>query len=85
MATHFSILDWKIPWKRSLAVYSPWGSRESDMTERLTCTHTHTGENGHSLRHVFSRGARDKCWESYLARNPDPTCQMPGLYFHTEP
>ena len=25
MATHSSILAWRIPWKRSLAGYSPWG------------------------------------------------------------
>ena len=28
MATHSSILAWRIPWtERSLAGYSPWGSR----------------------------------------------------------
>ena len=27
MATHSSILAWKIPWKRSLASYSPWGRK----------------------------------------------------------
>ena len=37
MATHSSILAWRIPWilprRRSLAGYSPWGRKESDMTE----------------------------------------------------
>ena len=34
MATHFSILAWKITHgQRSLAGYSPWGRKESDMTE----------------------------------------------------
>ena len=28
--------------QRSLAAYSPWGHRQSDMAERLTHTHTHT-------------------------------------------
>ena len=28
--------------QRNLAGYSPWGRKESDMTERLTYTHTHT-------------------------------------------
>ena len=28
--------------QRSLAGYSPWGHKESDMTEQLTHTHTHT-------------------------------------------
>ena len=31
-ATHSSILSWRIPWTR----YSPWGHKESDMTEQLS-------------------------------------------------
>ena len=31
-ATHSSILAWRIPW----TVYSPWGCKESDRTERLS-------------------------------------------------
>ena len=31
-ATHSSILAWKIPW----TVYSPWGLKDSEMTERLS-------------------------------------------------
>ena len=33
MATHSSILAWKIPWRKSLVGYSPWGHKESDTTE----------------------------------------------------
>ena len=33
MATHSSILAWEISWQRSLAGYSPWGRKGSDMTE----------------------------------------------------
>ena len=40
MTTRCSILAWEIPWTRSLAGYSPWGRKESDMTERLRM---HTG------------------------------------------
>ena len=36
MATHSSIIAWKIPWKRILVGYSPWGYKEADTTERLT-------------------------------------------------
>ena len=32
MATHSSILTWRIP-QRSLVGYSPWGCKELDMTE----------------------------------------------------
>ena len=33
MATHSSVLAWKIPWMESLVGYSPWDSKELDMTE----------------------------------------------------
>ena len=38
MATHSSILTWKIPWteESDRLHYSPWGHKESDTTE-----HTH--------------------------------------------
>ena len=46
MATHSSILAWKIPWTEEPGgLYSPWGHKESDTTERLTHTHTHRGKN----------------------------------------
>ena len=38
MATHSSLLAWRIPWTRSLAGYSPWSHKESDMTAQLTFT-----------------------------------------------
>ena len=49
------IVEWKRKWQptpvflpgeshgeKSLEGYSPWGCKESDTTERLTHTHTHT-------------------------------------------
>ena len=37
MATHSSILAWRIPWTEEPdRLYSPWGRRESDTTEQLT-------------------------------------------------
>ena len=38
MENHSSILAWRIHGQRSLVGYSPWGRKESDMTERLTPT-----------------------------------------------
>ena len=38
MATHSSTLAWKIPWTDELGSYSPWGRKESDMSERLYFT-----------------------------------------------
>ena len=34
IATHSSILAWKIPGQRSLADYSSWGRKELDTTDR---------------------------------------------------
>ena len=36
MATHSSILAWRIQWTKSLVGYSPWNHKKSDTTERLT-------------------------------------------------
>ena len=37
MATHSSILAWRIPWAEEPTMsYSPWGHKESDTTEQLT-------------------------------------------------
>ena len=33
MATHSSILAWRIPWTEESGGYSPWGYKESDTTE----------------------------------------------------
>ena len=33
MATHSSILAWRIPGTRNLVGYNPWGCTKSDMTE----------------------------------------------------
>ena len=33
MATHSSILAWKIPWTEDLAGYCLWDLKKSDMTE----------------------------------------------------
>ena len=36
MATHTSLLAWRIPWTEEAGGYSPWGHKESDMTKWLT-------------------------------------------------
>ena len=43
MATHCSILAWRIPWTEEPGGYSPKGHKESDTTEATehTCMHTH--------------------------------------------
>ena len=39
MATHSSILAWKIPWTEEHGGYSPWGRTESDTTEHTATNH----------------------------------------------
>ena len=37
MATHFSIIVWRIPWTEEPGrLYNPWGPGELDTTEQLT-------------------------------------------------
>ena len=38
MATHSSILAWRIPWPEEHGGLQPMGHKESDTTERLTHT-----------------------------------------------
>ena len=45
MATHSSILAWRIPWREELVGYSPWGFKESDTTERLNNNTTRRGRD----------------------------------------
>ena len=37
MATHYSILAWRIPWTKEPGGLHPWGLKESNTTQ-----HTHT-------------------------------------------
>ena len=40
LATHSSVLDWKIPYiSKDLAGYSPWGYKELDTNERVHTMH----------------------------------------------
>ena len=41
IAIHSSILAWEIHGQRSLVGYSPWGHKESDMTEQLNNNKIH--------------------------------------------
>ena len=39
MATHSSIVAWRIPWTEEIARLQCMGSQESDTTERLSTAH----------------------------------------------
>ena len=40
MATHSSILAWRISWKRSPVGYSPWGHKETDKLSDFSLSDT---------------------------------------------
>ena len=42
VATHSSILSWRIPWTEEPVGYSPQGHKESDTTEQLSTAQKHT-------------------------------------------
>ena len=50
MAIHSSILAKIIPWTVSLAGYSPWGCKESDMTEHLHFLSLRTGKGPRKMQ-----------------------------------
>ena len=62
MAPHSSTLAWQIPWTEKPGGRSPWGRKESDMTQRL---HFHfslscIGEgNGNPLQYSCLENPRD--------------------------
>ena len=49
MATHSSILAWKIPWTEEPRGLQSMGRKGSDMTEQLT----HSNQNGLDLQGLF--------------------------------
>ena len=55
VATHSSILAWRVPWRENLVGYRPWSCKELDRTERLTLSHTqiHTHTHTHTHTHVY--------------------------------
>ena len=62
MATHSSILAWRIPWTEKPGGYSPRGCKESYTTEQ----HTHTDTHTHTHTHKASGAAGSRV---YLLHN----------------
>ena len=55
MATHSSILAWRVPWTEESGEATVLGGTESDMTEHVhTHTHTHTHTYTHTHTHTPS-------------------------------
>ena len=73
MATHSSILAWRIPWAEGASQTMVHGVTESDTTERLTLSFT--GDNipsGCKLKHLlFERAQSAKLEEVRLSLDVD--------------
>ena len=54
MATHSSILVWKIPWTEEPVGYSPGGHKESDTTEYALPDKTHSSSSTLHSSRLFS-------------------------------
>ena len=53
MGSHSSILAWKLPWTEEPGgLYSPWGRKESDTTERLR---VHTQQRREEMMVLWAR------------------------------
>ena len=85
MATHSSILPGEFYGQRSLAVYSPWGHNESDMTERVLILQLKkpgqrnsvteqrssvTGQRNHQLGSNWSGICAQARWPSACSADP---------------
>ena len=68
MATHSSILAWRIHGQMSLLGYSPWGPKESDTAERLTLR---------VLLHMLG----PKCTIRTFTHQLPQSTQAPNIYF----
>ena len=80
MATHSSILAWRIPWMEDLVGYSLLGCKESDKTERLHFLSLPVV--GLTIR-AFSCSAQFSSVAQSCPTLCDPmNCTMPGLPFH---
>ena len=65
MATYSSILAWRISWTWTVAGYSPWGHKESDITERLTHTQPPATEKYNNHIHMKKwRAVNYTTWKS---------------------
>ena len=67
MATHSSILAWRIPWTEGPDGLQPMGLQELDTTEQHTHTHTHT----HT--HSIPTQQNPHCFQVHMDCSPEWT------------
>ena len=78
MATHSSIITWRIPWTEEPGGL-PSDTNESDMTERLThmCAHAHTHTHTHTVKSTPEcQGRRNLRNQFVLLHFLDEACKL---------
>ena len=66
MATHSCILAWRIPWAKGLAGYSPWGCKESDVTEQPSLSYSLIYNMELHFSPDFSKVNKQNCSRKYI-------------------
>ena len=82
---HSSILAWRIPWQKGLVSYSPWGCKESDMTELLILKyfsfplHVHKILISSAVKFVFASSLHRNVTFAFhcLSQTTGSTCSHP--------
>ena len=75
MATHSSILAWKIPWTEEPRGYSPWGHR---VGHDWATEHTHTGSC--TSTQVVEEGSEISPFQTWKLRLKDMYITCPGSH-----
>ena len=70
IATHSSILAWRIPWTEELSGLSPWGHEELDMTEMTWWAGRSYGGSATSKIWAASEVLLNKLWQWLLLPHP---------------
>ena len=76
MATHSSILAWRIPWTEKLGRLKAIGLHKSDRTEVTAHTHAHT----HLLSTLFVTGAIPRAGKRILKNRKKKNKTLPSNY-----
>ena len=78
MATHSSILAWRIPWTKELGGLQSTGRKELDTTERLHFTHFHLGNPPGRARSSF-KASRKFALKKETWGGSQPLCTKPAF------
>ena len=74
--THSSIMAWRISW----TIYSPWGHKQSDMTERLSLQASNLVEEFTILSKDFLLNIPEELFKKYIHHGLNPEAVVHKFY-----